>query len=140
MKLQVQKLHESAVLPQYAHIGDAGLDLYTSESFTLSPNERKQVKTGIALAIPDGYVGLVWDKSGLSHKSGLKTLGGVVDSGYRGEILVGLVNLSDDTVSFTVGQKIAQLLIQQVTCAEVEEVAILDETVRGTAGFGSTGS
>lgn len=139
MDINIQRLAESALLPTRAHSDDAGLDLYASESVQLAPGERVQVKTGIAVAIPSGYVGLIWDKSGLSHKAGLKILGGVVDSGYRGEVLVGIVNLGSESHTFKVGDKVAQMLIQKVERAEPQEVATLEETTRGDKGFGSTG-
>ena len=139
MQLSVQKLHMNAVLPTFAHDSDAGMDLYCCEEITLAPESRLQVKTGIAIAIPVGYVGLVWDKSGLSHKSGLKILGGVIDAGYRGEVLIGLVNLGQESHTFKVGDKVAQLLIQKVEHPEIVEVLSLEETERGEGGFGSTG-
>ncbi|MEY2664758.1 MAG: hypothetical protein RIT04_566 [Candidatus Parcubacteria bacterium] len=139
MKLHAKKLHPDARIPSFAHVGDAGLDLYTPETISLAPGERKSISTGIALEIPEGYVGLIWDKSGLSHKHGIKTLGGVIDSGYRGEIGVGVVNLSDETYVFEKGHKVCQLLIQPVAHPEIVEVADLSETARGVGGFGSTG-
>lgn len=139
MKILAKKLHPDAKIPNFAHPGDAGMDLYSVANLTLKPGERISVPTGIAIALPDGYVSLVWDKSGISHKSGIKTLGGVIDSGYRGEYLIGLINLSQEDFEIKVGQKIAQLLIQKVEHPEVEEVAELDETARGDGRFGSTG-
>ncbi len=139
MKILAKKLHPDAKIPNFAHPGDAGMDLYSVANLTLKPGERASVPTGIAIALPDGYVGLMWDKGGPSHKFGVKTLGGVVDAGYRGEYLVGLVNLSQEDFEIKVGQKIAQLLIQKVEHPEVEEVAELDETARGDGRFGSTG-
>jgi dUTP pyrophosphatase len=139
MKLKIKKLHPDAVIPQYAHDNDAGFDLYTVEQFELEPGERKSVPLGLALEIPDGYVGLIWDKSGLSHKFGIKSFGGVVDAGYRGEIHAGIMNLSDKFFSFEKGQKIAQLLIQKVERVDFEEVQDLSATDRGTGGFGSSG-
>ena len=115
------------------------MDLYASESITLKSMERGTVKTGIAVEIPEGYVGLVWDKSGLSHTHGIKTLGGVVDAGYRGEVKIGVVNLSDETYMFEKHHKVAQMLIQKVEHAEIEEVSELSESERGHNGFGSTG-
>ena len=106
MKLRIKKLHPDAVIPKYAHDNDAGFDLYTVEQFELEPGERKSVPLGLALEIPDGYVGLMWDKSGLSHKYGIKSFGGVVDSGYRGEIHAGIMNLSDKFFSFEKGLKL----------------------------------
>ena len=84
MKLKIKKLKPDARMPEYALPGDAGLDLFASENFTLKKGEKGAIPTGIAMEIPDGFVGLIWDKSGLAMKHGLKTLGGVVDSGYRG--------------------------------------------------------
>ncbi len=139
MNIQVKKLHPDAKIPNFAHPGDAGMDLYSVADMTLKPGERASIPTGIAIALPEGYVSLVWDKSGVSHKNGIKTLGGVLDSGYRGEYLIGLVNLSQEDFEIKVGQKIAQLLIQKVEHPEVEEVAELDETARGDGRFGSTG-
>ncbi len=139
MNIQVKKLHPEAKLPNFAHPGDAGMDLYSVVDMVLKPGERASVPTGIAIALPDGYVSLVWDKSGVSHKNGIKTLGGVLDSGYRGEYLIGLINLSQENFEIKVGQKIAQLLIQKVEHPEIEEVEELDETARGDGRFGSTG-
>lgn len=139
MQIKFKKLNENAVAPQYAHSFDAGMDLYCLENISVAPNERVQISTGIAMEIPEGFVGLIWDKSGLSHKSGLKTVGGVVDSEYRGEIKVGMINLSDETYHFEVGHKIAQMLIQKVEQVDLLESDSLSETTRGEGGFGSTG-
>lgn len=133
------KLFGDAKLPTYHYEGDAGLDLYSAEDITLKPNERRGIKTGASIAIPDGYVGLIWDKSGLSMKHGLKTLGGVVDSGYRGEVIVGLVNVGDDSYTFQKGDKVAQMIIQKKEMVIVEETDSLPETQRGDKGFGSSG-
>ena len=139
MKIPIKKLHPDAKIPHYAHAGDAGMDLFTVEPFELEPGQRKSVPLGLAVEIPEGYVGLVWDKSGLSHTYGLKNFGGVIDSSYRGEIHAGIMNLSDKFFSFEKGHKIAQLLIQKVEQADFEEVAELSETDRGAGGFGSSG-
>jgi dUTP pyrophosphatase len=93
MELKIKKLHPHASLPSYAHAGDAGFDLFSIESVVIPASMRVLVRAGIAMEIPTGYVGLVWDKSGLSNNHGLKTLGGVIDAGYRGEIKVGLVKI-----------------------------------------------
>ena len=140
MQLQIKKLHPDAKLPSFAHTTDAGMDLFTVEAFTLQPGERKSVPTGIAAAVPDGYVGLIWDKSGIAHKRGIKSLGGVVDAGYTGEIFAGAVNTDTEPQSFVVGDKIAQLLIQKVEHPELVEVTELDDTTRGEGRFGSTGA
>lgn len=137
--MQVVRLNELAKLPHFAHDTDAGMDLFCNENIVVTPGERAQIKTGIAVAIPNGYVGLIWDKSGLAQKHGLKTLGGVIDSEYRGEIIVGIINLSKNEHTFEVGDKIAQILIQKIEHPSIEEVTSLDETLRGESGFGSTG-
>jgi dUTP pyrophosphatase len=140
MELHVQKLLQDAKLPSFAHDADAGMDLYCAEAITIEPNQRAQVRTGLAIAIPEGYVGLVWDKGGISHKLGMKTLGGVVDAGYTGEWLIGLYNLSDKSHTFAVGDKITQFLVQKVEHPTVVEVDSLAESARGANGFGSTGT
>lgn len=139
IRLQIKKISENAILPKVEHEGDAGFDLYTTQTTVIAPGERKQIPTGIAMDIPSGYVGLIWEKSGLSHKAGLKTLGGVIDSGYRGEILVGIINLSDTSYTFEAGHKVAQMIIQKIERPEIIEVEELSQTKRGEAGFGSTG-
>lgn len=139
MKLKIKKLHKDAVIPKYAHKGDAGMDLFSVEEVVISPEERIQIKTGLAFEVPSGYAGLIWDKSGLSHKHGLKTLGGVFDAGYRGELLVGMINLSKEKYILEKGHKVAQMVIQKIEHPEIVEVETLSETKRGTGGFGSTG-
>ncbi|OGG87823.1 deoxyuridine 5'-triphosphate nucleotidohydrolase [Candidatus Kaiserbacteria bacterium RIFOXYD1_FULL_42_15] len=139
MQLPVKKLHPVATIPQYAHHNDAGMDLFSVSEITIQPQERVSVPTGIAMQIPDGYVGLIWDKSGISQKFGLKTLGGVVDAGYRGEIFVGLYNTGDNPHTFEAGQKLAQIIIQKIEQPEVIEVLELGDSIRGEGAFGSTG-
>lgn len=139
MELRIAKLHKHATMPAYAHATDAGLDLYCVETVTVLPQQRVQVSTGIAMEIPDGYVGLIWDKSGISHTHGIKTVGGVIDAGYRGEIKIGVVNLSDTPYIFEAGHKVAQLLIQKIEQPTIVEVTQLSESDRGDNGFGSTG-
>jgi dUTP pyrophosphatase len=138
MELKIRKMHTEASLPVYQHPGDAGMDLYSNEETDLEPGRITAVSTGIQMAIPCGYVGLVWDKSGLSL-SGLHCLAGVVDAGYRGEIRVVLTNLSRENIHIGKGKKIAQILIQPVCSVTPVEVSSLDSTVRGEGGFGSTG-
>ncbi len=140
MKIEARKLHSEAKLPMRAHIDDAGLDLYSIEGCMLASGERRTVRTGIALSIPNGYAGLIWDKSGLAAKAGLKTMGGVIDASYRGEIQVILLNTSREEFRIEQGMKIAQLLIQKVELPDVCEVSELDVTIRGEGGFGSTGA
>lgn len=139
MILKVKKIDAAAKLPTRATAGDAGLDLYSVEDVAIQPGDRLVVRTGIAMEIPSGYAGLVWDKSGLAAKRGLKTMGGVIDAGYRGEIQVVLVNLGSDVHAIAVGDKIAQLLIQKVELPDIEEVSGLSDSERGDGGFGSTG-
>jgi dUTP pyrophosphatase len=139
MQIRVKKLHASATIPKIALQSDAGFDLYSAEAVVVNSGERVQAKTGIAMEIPEGYVGLIWDKSGLSQKHGLKTLGGVIDAGYRGEVIVGVTNLSEETYTVEVGHKIAQMLIQKVEAPEFIEVGELSQSNRGEKGFGSTG-
>ena len=138
MKLKVKRIHEDAKLPLYQHKGDAGLDIFSSIDCVLEKGEVKPISSGIKVAIPEGYVGLIWDKSGISLK-GVHRLAGVVDSGYRGEVRVVMVNLGDEPFVIEKGMKIAQLLIQPINEVEVVEVEELEDTSRGEEGFGSTG-
>lgn len=140
MELQIKKLDENAKVPHFAHDTDAGMDIFTVEDATIQPGERQFLKTGIAMAIPHGYAALVWDKSGIAAKRGLKTLAGVLDADYRGEVMIGLHNLSDEPQTFAAGDKIAQILIQKVEQPSITEVEELDDTDRGEGGFGSTGT
>ena len=140
MKLKIKKLSAEAKTPTYSHFDDAGMDLYAISDVLIKVGERFQVPTGISMEIPVGYVGLIWDKSGLSHKHGLKTLGGVIDSGYRGEILVGMINLGNEEYKIEKGHKVAQMIIQEKISVEFEEVGELDNSSeRGGSNFGSTG-
>jgi len=139
LKLKIKKLDTDLPTPKYAYEGDAAFDVYAREEVTLKPGEHKAIPTGLALEIPEGYVGLVWDKSSIGIKEGLKTLGGVVDCSYRGEILVGIVNVSQKAYTFERGHKVAQMIIQKKELVEIEEVEELSETNRGDKGFGSSG-
>ena len=139
MTIKILKLHEDAKIPNYACENDAGMDFFANETVTLKPMERHAVSTGISMAIPRGFVGLLWDKSGLASKHGLKTMAGVIDSGYRGEVKILVKNLSGETYTIEKGKKIAQMLIQPVEQKEIVEVTELDDTQRGEGGFGSTG-
>lgn len=139
MEIKIKKLHPEAKLPTYAHNGDAGMDLFAINDVVTKAGERVLIGTGIAMEIPIGYVGLIWDKSGLSTTHGLKTLGGVVDTGYRGEIKIGIINLSEEDYKISVGHKIAQMLIQKVEQPHIIESNELSCTLRGEEGFGSTG-
>ena len=139
MKIQVKKLSAEAKLPSFGRPGDAGMDLYSAQDAVLKPGERISCPTGIAIKIPEGFVGLVWDKSGPSHKFGIKTIGGGYDSNYTGEYLIGLINLSQEDFVIKKSQKIAQLLIQKIERPEIEEVSNLPATNRGEQRFGSSG-
>lgn len=140
MNVIFKKLQAEAHIPAYAHPGDAGMDVYTCETKTLEPGERYAYRTGVAVEIPEGYVGLVWDRSSRATKSGLKTMAGVIDSGYRGEVKIVLLNTSTTPVEIAAGDKIAQLLMQPVERATIIEGETLSETQRGIGGFGSTGN
>ena len=142
MKLSVTRLDPSLPLPVYARAGDAGLDLLASEDATLAPGDRQAVGTGLAVAIPEGYAGFVHPRSGRALREGLSVANapGLIDSGYRGEIKVILVNLDPrNDITIKRGEKIAQLVIQRVESAELVEVDELPSSERGTGGFGSTG-
>lgn len=139
MKLKLQQVHPSAVVPTYANPGDAGMDLHTVERIVLRPGGSALVATGVAVALPRGFVGLIWDKSGIATKHSLKVMGGVIDEGYRGEIKVGLINLGNRRVVLDPAQKIAQMLIQKVQRVSVQTVGSLSATRRGSKGFGSSG-
>jgi len=140
--LQFTRLSEDAREPSRAHDGDAGFDLYAVEPAVIGPGERGSVGTGIAVAIPDGWAGLVLPRSGLAAKHGitLPNAPGLIDAGYRGEVRVLLLN-TDASESFEIaaGDRIAQLLLVRHEAPELEEVASLEETVRGAGGFGSSG-
>lgn len=139
MKIYIQKIEPDAKLPNLAYKGDAGIDLFSVEDVEISSMENKAVRTGIKIAIPEGYAGFVWDKSGLALNNQLKTMAGVIDSGYRGEVKVVLFNLGKETYKVLKGSKIAQLVIIPIINYELEEVEKLDETHRGEKGFGSSG-
>jgi len=129
-------------LPAYAKPGDAGLDLRASELARLEPGERRLVPTGLAVAIPGGHAGFVLPRSGLAMQKGVTVLNapGLIDSGYRGELKVLLINHGSEPVTIARGERIAQLVIQRVASATLVEVERLPESARGTGGFGSTGA
>jgi dUTP pyrophosphatase len=139
VKVFIKRLDKGIDIPTYANKGDAAFDLRSSESALLKAGEQRNFKTGVQVAIPEGYAGLVWDRSGLASKHGLHCLAGVIDSGYRGEISIVLKNLGKDDFLVGKNMRIAQMLIQPVVSAKIEEVEELDETERGEGGFGSTG-
>ncbi|RLV49455.1 dUTP diphosphatase [Nocardioides mangrovicus] len=142
MQILVHRLDAGLPLPAYAHPGDAGADLHTAVDVTLAPGERVLVPTGLAVALPEGYVALVHPRSGLAARHGLTVLNtpGTVDAGYRGEIKVLLVNLDPrEPVSLTRGDRVAQLVVQRVEHARFVETELLPQSLRGTGGYGSTG-
>jgi dUTP pyrophosphatase len=130
---------ESGSLPEYSTTGAAGADLRASEAVTIAPGARTAVPTALRLQIPAGHVGLVWPRSGLAVRHGIDTLAGVVDSDYRGEVRVVLVNHGDEPFRIEKGDRIAQLLVQRVERATFAAVPTIDETDRGEGGFGSSG-
>jgi dUTP pyrophosphatase len=140
--LRFRRLSAAARPPAQAHEGDAGYDLHAAEAATIGPGERASVGTGIAVAIPEGHAGLVVPRSGLAMRHGISVVNapGLIDSGYRGEVRVLLLN-TDRTEPFSVepGDRIAQLVLVAVETGGLEEVAELEETARGVGGFGSTG-
>jgi dUTP pyrophosphatase len=139
--MEFQRLSSSAKLPERAHEGDAGLDLFTPVEIILTPLQRKLVKLGFAVAIPEGYMGMVCPRSGLAANNGVTVLNapGIIDSGYRGEVGVVLINISNESVTLKQGSKIAQLLVVPYSSVNPEWVGFLDNTDRGEGGFGSTG-
>lgn len=143
MNLSVERMSESATIPTYAHSGDAGLDVATDREVTVARGAVTMCPTGIAVAVPEGYVGLLAPRSGLATRMGANLANGVgvIDSGYRGEVVVPLVKVTDgDPVTLAAGCRVAQLLVVPVSRAEVTVVDELDCTERGSDGFGSTGA
>lgn len=141
-KLPILLIAEPGFEPTYAHAGDAGADLRSTESFTLAAGERRTVGTGVKIALPDGYAGFVHPRSGLAAKFGITVVNapGTVDAGYRGELRVTLLNTGSEPFEISRGDRIAQLVIQQVEKAHFIPVNELPDSYRGEAGFGSTGS
>ena len=140
-ELLFQRLHDDAIVPQRAYVGDAGLDLVACEAAEIGPGEREVVGTGLAVAIPEGYAGFVQPRSGLAAENGITVLNtpGLIDSGYRGELRVILLN-TDRSETFMVepGMRIAQLIVVPVASLETAEVEALPATERGVRGFGSS--
>ncbi|WP_017623569.1 dUTP diphosphatase [Nocardiopsis chromatogenes] len=142
LTVPVRRLDPDLPLPSYAHPGDAGADLVSAEDVRLGPGERATVRTGIALALPDGYAAFVHPRSGLAARCGVTLVNapGTVDAGYRGEIKVTLINTDlDDAVKLSRGDRIAQLVVQRVERAVFAEADELPDSRRGRGGFGSTG-
>jgi len=141
VEIPVRLLHPSARLPRAAHPGDAGADLFSVEEVVIPPGERREVGTGLALAIPPGYAGFVQPRSGLAFRHGIMVVNspGLIDAGYRGEVRVSLYNSGHDPFPVGVGDRIAQLVIQKVEEPVFVTAAELPESARGQGGFGSSG-
>jgi dUTP pyrophosphatase len=142
LPVPIVRLDPDLPLPTYAHPGDAGADLVTAVDVTLAPGERALVPTGLAMAVPEGYVALVHPRSGLAARHGLSIVNapGTVDAGYRGEVSVLLVNLDPtEPIELRRGDRIAQLVFQRVEQAVFREVEVLPDSARGSGGYGSTG-
>ncbi len=142
MQANFVRLDPEVAIPTTAHIGDAAVDLQARNEVSLEPGARASVPTGLAVAIPEGYAGLVLPRSGHALRSGVGVVNGpgLIDSGYRGEISVLLINHGSERVTFAKGERIAQLAVVPVVSVEWVEVASLEDTTRGAGGFGSTGS
>ena len=141
MNVSFVRLDRELPAPQLAHEGDAGFDLVTAEDVSLQPGERAGVSTGLAVSIPTGHAGLVLPRSGHAKRLGVGVVNspGLIDSGYRGEIKVLLINHGSETVTFSRGERVAQLVFVEVPAVVLSEVEELDDTTRGEGGFGSTG-
>lgn len=140
MKLKIKKNHPQAIIPKTAYgQGDAAVDLHACEAVIIKPGERALINTGLQIAVPQGYFANIRDRSGLAVNHGLHTMAGVIDSHYRGDYKVALINLGQEDYQVKVGDRIAQLLIQKVEDIEWEEVEELDKTERGAGSFGSSG-
>ncbi|MDP3964071.1 MAG: dUTP diphosphatase [bacterium] len=137
--IRIKRLRPEAKMPEYSHPGDAGLNIYSCEKKTLLPGERYAFAIGWAMQFEAGYVGLFRDRSGLAKNHGLTVLGGVVDSGYRGEYQVIILNTGSEAYTVEAGDKIAQLLLLPIETAILEESDSLDQSDRGQGGLGSTG-
>lgn len=139
MQFKIKKLNPEAKLPTKGHPGDAGIDFYTIDRVVFPAGEQVRVNTGVAIEIPHGCVGLLWDKSSVSFNMGLKCMGGVIDAGYRGEIIINLLNTGTKEVTMEQGQKVAQMVVQKFEDCDIVEVSELSDTVRGEGREGSTG-
>ena len=137
--IRVKRLSDKAIIPTRANSCDAGWDLYASKPRGLAPDQRAMFCTDISLEIPEGFVGLIWPRSGLSVKKGVDVLAGVVDSGYRGEVKVCLLNTGHEWLEVEEGDRIAQILFQEVPEFQLQEVDVLQNSDRGVGGFGSSG-
>ena len=142
ISVNIKRLHNNVELPRYAYPGDAGLDLRASKAVDIKPFQRVLIPTGLAIALPDGYAGFVQPRSGMAFKQGLSIVNtpGLIDSQYRGELKIIAINLDpDEVIHIECGERVAQLVIQQVPTVKLIEVDELDDTERGIDGFGSSG-
>lgn len=139
MKIPAMRENTEIPLPTHSKPTDAAIDLRANETVSIEPNKQHAVATGLKVAIPTGFVGLIWDRSGIAYKNSVSTLGGVIDSNYRGEIKVIMRNFGTESFSIGKGDRIAQMIIQKHETVELIEVESLDETDRGDTGFGNTG-
>lgn len=139
MNIRVIKFHSKAQMPTFSHDSAAGMDLYTPERFEIPAHTRVIAKTGIGMEIPNGYAGLIWSRSSVAAKYGVEVLAGVIDADYRGDIGVVLLNTTDKEYVFEAGDRIAQMLIQEVRHCTFSEVDELSDSARGDSAFGSTG-
>ena len=137
--LRFQRIDPRAVLPTRGSSSSAGLDIYSIEDITIEPRQRTLARTGLAVAVPEGFYGRVAPRSGLAVKNGLDVLAGVIDSDYRGEVCCALLNTGDETVRLPQGSRLCQLIIEQIIRPTPEWADDLEETARGAGGFGSTG-
>ncbi len=141
INIKIKRLNENAILPEKQHDSDAGYDLYSIEEIILKPNQIYKVKTGIAIQIPNNYGGLVLPRSGLSSKYGISLINtpGLIDSGYRGELLIPLINHSSNEYTINKTERVAQLILLEIPEVKIEVTSDLDESDRESKGFGSTG-
>ena len=139
MNLKIKKLNSEAKMPTKGHPGDAGVDFYSVDTVIFAPNAQERVHTGVAIEIPEGCVGLIWDKSSISFNQGLKVMGGVIDAGFRGELVMSMYNTTNKEQKMEKGHKIAQMIIQKFEDCDIVETDDLSDTVRGEGREGSTG-
>ena len=139
--INIVKIKDNEIVPSYAHDGDAGMDLFSTEEYLLKPMQRELISTGLKVEIPKGYELQIRPKSGLALKKGLSIPNspGTIDAGYRGELGVIVINYGNEDIEINSGDKIAQAVLNKIEIAEIEEVKELTETSRGEGGFGSTG-
>ena len=140
IQVQIKKIHDDAHAPSRNSAGDAGYDLYAIGHDVIKAGERQLVPTGISISIPHGYYGRVAPRSGLALRDGMDVLAGVIDNDYRGNVGVILINFGDERVDILKGSRIAQLIVEEYRAANITVVNSLQDTVRGTGGFGSTGN